>query len=112
MPDEYFPEAGQPSAGIRIVDVRLSGRKLIIVADVPTGRSSYLDLQSEWKLISHGEQLVKVDRSRTLSADLPARVQSFRELSPNKSRNRNQAVNTISILEVISQSTLNQLCNF
>jgi hypothetical protein len=60
MPDKYFPEAGQPSAGIRIVDGRLSGRKLIIVADVPMGRSSYLDLQSEWKLVIHGGTSLKL----------------------------------------------------
>lgn len=71
IPDEYFPEAGQPSAGIRIVDLRLSGRKLTFVVDVPTGRSSRLNLQSAWKLVSQGNTSLQLIGPRLYRLNFP-----------------------------------------
>jgi hypothetical protein len=52
--DAPHPILGDPSTGIRIIDVHLDGTLLSIDADVPTDRASYLQLQSAWKMTSAG----------------------------------------------------------
>ncbi len=42
------PVLGEPSAGLRIVDVHLEGRRLVIEADAPEGQESHLQLMTTW----------------------------------------------------------------
>jgi hypothetical protein len=45
------PLLGEPSYGVRIIDVSLVGANLKIVADVPIGRSSAIDIATDWAVV-------------------------------------------------------------
>ncbi len=50
IPDQPPPMPGDPSSGVRIIDVHLDGNTLIIVADVPADRASHLRLKTGWQV--------------------------------------------------------------
>ena len=45
-----IPKLGDESSGVRVINAALNGSQLQIEADVPTGRTSFLELRSKWKL--------------------------------------------------------------
>jgi hypothetical protein len=57
LAEDYVPIPGHSSAGIRIVEVHLTGAQLTIEADVPTGRASRLKFQTTWKLKGSGNSV-------------------------------------------------------
>jgi glycogen debranching enzyme len=60
--DDPEPLLGEPSVGVRIVNVHLDGTTLAIDADVPCDRDSHLRLQTAWSIVSSSGA-----QSRTIS---------------------------------------------
>jgi len=59
IPDGTEPRLGEPSAGVRIIDVRLAAGKLTVVADVPADRESHVRIRSAWPAASVSGATVK-----------------------------------------------------
>jgi glycogen debranching enzyme len=91
IPDAPEPLRGDPSVGIRIVDVHLEGSALKVAADVPVDRASHLRLKTTWEIagadgatvqpIAAG--LVELTFAATHDASTPyRRAQATIELKP------------------------------
>ncbi len=61
IPETVKPQLGAASSGMRIIDVSLEGRELIIDVDVPSDRESRLQLQTPWPVT--GDGTVSVERA-------------------------------------------------
>ena len=59
IPDTPSPLLGEPSFGVKIIDVHLEGHRLSIAADVPADRTSHLRLKTNWNIAASSGVPVK-----------------------------------------------------
>jgi hypothetical protein len=52
MPTNLQPLLGDTSRALRIVDERLAGDSLTLVADVPTAQPAAIDIATDWTILS------------------------------------------------------------
>ena len=65
------PVLGEPSAGLRIIEVHLEGSRLTVEADAPEGRESHLQLDTAWTVAKSTGVVTKPDGNGKIEITFP-----------------------------------------